>query len=214
MGNTSFSALEIYCVRPLLQIPPWISRRSLLRTTWSIVLRVVGRVRGFLAPRRRCDLVGQRTLPSTSDRMTQRKLYGEEGCPGIGTNVTLGIPSEICQVRPDIASSLPRLPPLTKGVQTKRSRSSSMYIAEATTPEVPLLSIHRRRYLNVPKRQRSSLSGESRLEGSRCLWDAAEERSLEKQRWDIIRERSAICTEYSRGPEILKAYEKLKSMSQ
>jgi hypothetical protein len=68
--------------------------------------------------------------------------------------------------------------------------------------------------LNFPKRLCKTHVGQAELEGSRRSWDAGEERSLRKQRWEIICQRSASSGGYSRRLEILKGLEKLKSKSQ
>lgn len=67
--------------------------------------------------------------------------------------------------------------------------------------------------LAVAHRKCKTHVGQPRSLLDRRPWDAWERRSLKRQLRDTVGERSSGYTAYSRGPELLKAMEMLKSRS-
>ena len=118
--------------------------------------------------------------PTSSDKRTQRKLYGD-------ANYTT------LEAEPQIPDELNK-----KNVEL---------------PNIPLA--HPRKYvLNIERYLKRKLIGPSRSHSSSSMWDSWERRSLQAQRQEHIRQEGSYDKgSYSRGPEILKAMEKLKSIS-
>jgi hypothetical protein len=63
--------------------------------------------------------IGQPTSPNSSERMAQRKLYGDEGCPNISPVLNTEVQREIYMEPPNIAASLQWFPSPSTGVQPK-----------------------------------------------------------------------------------------------
>ena len=115
---------------------------------------------------------------------------------------------------------------MEKGSQRKLYRDANYATLEAKpqipdelnkkTVELPIVPLPRpRKYvLNTERYLKRKLIGPSRSHSSSSVWDSWEWRSLQAQRREHIRQEGSYDKgSYNRGPEILKATEKLKSIS-
>ena len=132
------------------------------------------------SPLRSIDVCTLWKSPTSLDKGTQRKLYGD------ANYATL-------EVKPQILDEL------------------NKKIVEL--PIVPLARPHKY-VLNTERYLKRKLIGPSRSHSSTSTWDLWERRSLQAQRREHIHQEGSYDKgSYSRGPEILKAMEKLKSIS-
>ena len=152
------------------------------------------------------------TLPLDSNRGPQRKLYVEDQGPTISIEMRSDVPSvlgEDCQhsvpVQQQQCSSL-------QGKQLKRSQGLYGGKANATMLDEILKPLPKLRMLSVA-RLLNRLVPETSIQDVCRSWNVADEKSLKMQRREFSLQQSGGSCGYSRGPEILKALEKLKSKS-
>ena len=100
----------------------------------------------------------------------------------------------------------------SQGKQLKRSQGLYGGKANATMSDKILKPLPKRRVLSVGRLLNRPVQ-ETSIQDVCRSWNAADEKSLKMQRREFLLQRSGGSSRYSRGPEILKAFEKLKSKS-
>ena len=152
------------------------------------------------------------TSPLDSDRGPQRKLYVEDQGPTISIEMRSDVPSVLGE---DCQHSVPvqqHQRSSSQGKQLKRSHGLYGGEANATMSDEILKPLPKRRVLSVGRLFNRPVP-ETSIQDVCRSWNAADKKSLKMQTWEFSLQRSGSSYGYSRGPEILKAFEKLKSKS-
>ena len=152
------------------------------------------------------------TLPLDSDRGPQRKLYMEDQGPAISIEMRSNVPSVLGEDRQHSDPMQQHQPSSSQGKQLKRSQGLYGGEANATMSDEILKPLPKPRVLSVARLLNRPVP-ETSIQDICRSWNVADEKSLKMQRWEFSLQRSGGSCGYSRGPEILKAFEKLKSKS-
>ena len=152
------------------------------------------------------------TLPLDFDKGPQRKLYVEDQGPAISIEMRSDVPSVLGEDRQYSVPVQQHQRSSSQRKQLKRSQGLYGGKANATMSDEILKPLPKRRVLSVA-RLLNRLVPETSIQDICRSWNAANEKSLKMQRREFSLQQSGGSCRYSRGPEILKAFEKLKSKS-
>ena len=152
------------------------------------------------------------TSPLNSDRGPQRKLYVEDQGPAISIEMRSDVPSVLGEDRQHSIPVQQHQRFSSQGKQLKRSQGLYGGEANATMSDEILKPLPKRRVLSVARLLNRPVPEMSIQDVCRS-WNAADKKSLKMQRREFSLQQSGGSCGYSRGPEILKAFEKLKSKS-
>ena len=152
------------------------------------------------------------TSPFDSDRGPQRKLYVEDQGPAISIEMRSNVPSVLGEDRQHSIPVQQHQRSSSQGKQLKRSQGLYGGEANATMSDAILKPLPKRRVLRVARLLNRPVP-ETSIQDVCRSWNAADEKSLKMQRREFLLQRSRGSCGCSRGPEILKAFEKLKSKS-
>ena len=152
------------------------------------------------------------TLPLDSNKGPQRKLYVEDQGPTISIEIRSDVPSVLGEDRQHSVLVQQHQRSSSQGKQLKRSQGLYGGEGNATMSDEILKPLPKRRVLNVARFLNRPIP-ETSIQDVYRSWNATDEKSLKMKRREFSLQQSGGSCGYSRGPEILKAFEKLKSKS-